>query len=58
MTTRLIDAHAVAEMTGWSVQTIQRKARQGVLPAVKVGRLTRFRPEEIEQWLTTLPRPA
>jgi len=58
MTPRLIDAKAVAEITGWSVKTVRQKAREGVLPSRKVGQLTRFLPEEIDQWLEELPRPA
>lgn len=54
--TRLVDARVVAEMTGWSVITVRRKARQGVIPSRKVGALTRFIPEEIEQWIADLPR--
>jgi excisionase family DNA binding protein len=45
-------------MTGWTVATIQKKAREGALPSRKLGRLTRFVPAEIEQWLAELPRPS
>lgn len=56
MTVRLIDARVVAQMTGWSIVTVRRKAREGVLPSRKVGHLTRFLPEEIEAWISGLPK--
>lgn len=51
----LIDANEVAEMTGFSTYTIREMARQGRIPARKVGRFTRFVRAEIEDWIADLP---
>ena len=56
--TRLVDANTVAEMTGWTAQTVRLKARRGDIPAVKVGYRTLFVPEQIESWLRDLPKAA
>lgn len=58
MTTSLIDATEVAEITGFSTYTVWRMARQGRIPSRKVGQRTRFVRDEIEQWVAGLPRPA
>ena len=39
----LIDCHAVAELLGCSVPTVERLTKSGELPSVKVGRLRRYR---------------
>lgn len=58
MTARLIDAHTVSEMTGISAWTLRRMARQGRIPARKIGQRTWFVPTEIEAWLDKLPKAA
>jgi len=58
MTTRLIDANDVADLTGFTPNTIRRMARRGDIPSRRVGRSVRFVRDEIEQWLTELPRSA
>lgn len=54
MTARLINAHEVAAMTSFTANTIRRMARQGRIPARKVGARTRFDVAEIEAWLRDL----
>lgn len=56
MTSRLISSNAVADMTGWSPDTIRRMARQGRIPARRVGARYRFNVDEIEQWIAELPK--
>ena len=49
----LIDAHAVAELLGCSVPTVERLTRDGRLDSLKVGRLRRYRrgdkPTQVEK---------
>ncbi len=47
----LWDISRVAEYLGVSERTVYNKVRSGDLPAVKVGRLWRVRPQDIEAWL-------
>jgi excisionase family DNA binding protein len=46
----LSDAEA-AEMLGLHPKTIQRLARAGELPAVRVGRYWRFRASALNEWI-------
>ena len=56
MTIRLVSSNVVADMTGWTPDTIRRMARQGRIPARRVGQRYRFNVEEIEQWMAELPK--
>lgn len=53
--TRLLDAHAVSEMTGLSIPTLQRMAREGRIPHRYMGRFLRFVPAEIDVWIEKMP---
>ena len=53
---RLITADDVSAMTGFTPNTIRRMARQGRIPCRRIGQRVRFVPDEIEQWLTDLPK--
>lgn len=46
----LTDVHEVAEMLGCSVPTIERLARSGDLPSVRVGRLRRYSRADVLAW--------
>lgn len=48
---RLFDAHEVAEQCKVSEKSLHKWAREGRIPAVKFGRLWRFRKSAIEQFL-------
>jgi excisionase family DNA binding protein len=55
MTEPLLTPRELAELLGVSIETVLRKVRAGVLPAIRLpggrnGRI-RFRPEAIEAWL-------
>jgi excisionase family DNA binding protein len=43
----LIDVHAVASLLGCSVPTVERLAKSGELPSVKIGRLRRYRRADV-----------
>lgn len=58
MTARLIDSNAVADLTGFTPNTIRRLARQGRIPARRVGQRYRFDVAEIEAWIAGLPKAA
>jgi excisionase family DNA binding protein len=52
MTERLLTTHEVAELLGFTTETILRKVRRGELPAIKLpGGRIRYRPDELEAWL-------
>ena len=45
----LLTVAAVARSLHLSVYAVRERARDGTLPAIRLGRLYRFRPEVIEQ---------
>ena len=49
----LWDISRVAEYLGVSERTVYNRVRTGELPALKVGRLWRVRPSELEEWLAS-----
>lgn len=48
---RLFDAHEVAEQCKVSEKSLHKWAREGRIPAVKFGRLWRFRKSAIDDFL-------
>ena len=46
-TQKLVSRKWVAERHGCSTETIKRKERAGLLPALKLGRLVRYRIEDV-----------
>lgn len=54
MNEKLLSANELAQLWGVSVYTIHRLANQrNGLKACKIGRLTRFRPSDVEAYLAT-----
>jgi excisionase family DNA binding protein len=49
------EARHVADLTDLSELTVKRLARQGKLPAVKIGRGWEFPPEKIRAWYVGEP---
>jgi excisionase family DNA binding protein len=49
----LYDSHEVAMQCRVSEKSLHRWARQGLIPAVKFGRLWRFRKSAIDQWINS-----
>jgi excisionase family DNA binding protein len=47
----LYDSHEVALQYKLSEKSLHRWARRGMIPAVKFGRLWRFRKSAIDQWM-------
>lgn len=49
----LSDLHA-GQLLGLHPKTVQRMARRGEIPAIRIGRYWRFRASELNAWLETL----
>jgi excisionase family DNA binding protein len=49
----LYDSHEVALQYKISEKSLHRWARMGMIPAVKFGRLWRFRKSAIDQWMNS-----
>lgn len=54
---RLLSVNEVAYFLGVSRDSVYRLVRKGVLPYVRVGDRLRFRPVEIDAYLTRERRP-
>lgn len=54
----LMDLPAVAERLGVNERHIRRLVAERRIPYVKWGRLLRFEPDEIDQWLAASRVPA
>jgi excisionase family DNA binding protein len=50
MTGRLLTAEQVAERFQMTPAAVYRLTREGVLPAVRLGRYYRFRPDVLDAW--------
>lgn len=49
----LMDVQEAANYVGLSTFTVRRLAKQGSLPAAKIGRAYRFKREDIDSYLRT-----
>jgi excisionase family DNA binding protein len=47
----VIDTHEVAALLGTSRIFVIRASRAGKIPALKIGKCYRYRPESIQTWL-------
>lgn len=50
---RLMDVEEAAAYVGLSAFTVRRLAKNGQLPAAKIGRAYRFKKEDIDSYLRT-----
>lgn len=53
VTPRLMTNQDLADLMGWSVQTVhmRRYRGQSLPPAIVVGKTIRYRPQDVEAWL-------
>lgn len=51
----LLSIPDAAEYSGASQKTIRRRIADGTIPAVRIGRLIRIRPEDLEAALRPIP---
>ncbi len=56
METRWVTIDYVADLTGFKTKTLYRMAREGRIPAHRVGRSIRFELSELERWMATRPK--
>ncbi len=49
----LLDCPGVAEALGCSVRTVRRMTELRTIPFVNIGRLVRFRPQDIDQYIAS-----
>jgi excisionase family DNA binding protein len=49
----LLDSLQAAALLGIDDKTLQRMARRKEIPAIKVGRLWRFRKPDLDSWMET-----
>jgi excisionase family DNA binding protein len=47
----LLDSHAAAALLGVHPRTLQRMVLRGEISGLHVGKLWRFRPSAIDQWI-------
>lgn len=47
----LIDAHEVARMLRLHPVTVREMASRGEIPAMRIGRVWRFRPSTLDAWI-------
>jgi len=47
----LIDCEAAAELLGIHPKTVQKMAREGTLPAIRIGKHWRFRQSALDSWV-------
>jgi excisionase family DNA binding protein len=52
----LIDANAAARLLGLHPVTVCELARKGIIPAIKIGRVWRFRPSSLLRWVAEQER--
>lgn len=53
MDNKLMDVDEASQYVGLSQFTVRRLARNGVLPAAKIGRAYRFKREDIDSYIRT-----
>jgi excisionase family DNA binding protein len=50
---KLMDVQETAQYVGLSTFTVRRLAKQGALPAAKIGRAYRFKKDDIDSYMRT-----
>ena len=49
--TDIIDSHEATRYLGVSRVTVYRNAREGILPAFRIGRVWKFNRTKLKQWV-------
>ncbi len=50
----LVDSQEAAKLLGIHPKTLQRMARRGDVPAIRIGKFWRFRVSELDTWITSV----
>lgn len=58
MAAALIDSTEAARLTGMSIRMIRKLVAARVVPVVRIGTAVRFRPEDIEAYISAHTEPA
>ncbi len=53
MTRRLLNVQEVAEHLGFSTHTVYTMVSQKRIPHIKIGKLVRFNPYELDRWIAS-----
>lgn len=53
---KLLGVRDVSELTGYSVPHIYLLARNGTIPARKIGHAVRFVQSDLDEWIDSLPK--
>jgi excisionase family DNA binding protein len=51
---RLLDTAELAAILDVSERTVRRRVKDGLIPAVRIGRIVRFHPDQIESFFLNL----
>jgi excisionase family DNA binding protein len=57
MSTKLRDAHEIAERLGVPVSWVRESARSGAIPCIRLGRYVRFDESDVADWLEQCKQP-
>lgn len=52
MAKKLVGAHEIAELLDVSTQRVYEMARQNLVPHVRLGRIVKFDPERVGEWIS------
>ncbi len=50
----LVDSQEAAKLLGIHPKTLQRMARRGHVPAIRIGKYWRFRVSELDTWIASV----
>jgi excisionase family DNA binding protein len=50
---RLLGSDEAADLLNIHPKTLQRMARNGIIPAIRIGRLWRFRASDLDNWVSS-----
>jgi excisionase family DNA binding protein len=50
---RLLGSDEAASLLDIHPKTLQRMARKGVIPAIRIGKLWRFRGSDLDKWINS-----
>jgi len=54
---RILDTKEAAELLRIHLKTLQKLAREGAIPGIRIGKLWRFRASALNRWLESKTTP-
>jgi len=58
MPEELLTSEDVAKLLKLNVQTVSRLAREGEIPSIEIGGVVRFKPSDLDEYMSRKRRPA